>query len=81
MIYCLSGFAVTKSAAIVQRRSTSRTYTGGHITQFRAQIKKPYFSTMTVFMINMAYTKLLLKSELGLVSRIDFGIFIFQSRK
>ena len=30
---------------------------------------------MTVFLIEMAYTKLLIKSELGLVSRIDFGIF------
>jgi len=28
----------------------------------------------------MAYIKLLLKSELGLVSRIDFGIFVFMAK-
>ena len=35
---------------------------------------------MTIFLIEMAYTKLLLKSELGLVSRIDFGIFVFMAK-
>ena len=52
---------------------------GTHVTHFRAQINNPILR-MTIFLIEMAYTKLLIKSGLGLVSRIDFGIFMFQAK-